>query len=158
MNEKSFSIGSLYPVIYRVISDGDVFPVIVNGSSMLPLLRHGLDTVYFSSIEGRKIRRGDIVLFERNDGKFVMHRVYKVHKNGTFSFVGDNQVAIEHNVTKDMLRAYVPFVIRKGKKINCEKGFVRTVMIMYMLLRTKHHRLAYGILNIIYKISKLFSK
>ena len=158
MNNKTFSINALFPVIQQVIDEGGVFPVTVNGSSMLPLLRHGLDTVYFSSLEGRKIRRGDIVLFERTDGYFVMHRVYKVQKDGTYSFVGDNQVAIEHGVTYDRLRAYVPYVERKGKKINCAKGTVRTLLIMYMLLRTKHHRLAYGMLRTVEKIYKLFQK
>lgn len=158
MDSKSFSFNAIYPVISEVISKGDLFAMTVNGVSMMPLLRDGLDTVYFSSLDGRKIRRGDIVLYERANGQFIMHRVYKVCKDGTFSIVGDNQVQIEQGVTQNQLRAYVPLIMRNGKKINCKKGMLRRIMVLYMLIRTKNEHLGYSLLYYCRKIKNFGRK
>lgn len=158
MDSKVFSMNVLYPVIADVISKGDLFSMTVKGNSMFPLLRDERDTVYFSSLEGRKIRRGDIVLHERRNGKFIMHRVYKVCNDGTLSIVGDNQAQIEHGVEPSQLRAYVPFVIRKGKKINCEKGALRHIMVAYMLFRTKCPWLAFNLLYLCVRFCRLFKR
>ena len=48
--------------------------VTVKGTSMEPFLHDGKDLVFFSCLP-KKIRRGDILLFQRDNGSFAMHRV-----------------------------------------------------------------------------------
>ena len=111
--------------------------VTVNGTSMEPFLHDGQDSVIFSYLP-KRIRRGDILLFRRKNGSFAMHRVYSIGKNGTVSFLGDNQSVVEKNILPEDIILYVPTVIRNGKKINCTHGFWRFVMTCYMKARVKH--------------------
>ena len=55
----------------------NVYPT---GVSMLPLIRGNRDKVTVCPLK-REVRRGDIVLFFRADGKKVMHRVWKIDGN-----------------------------------------------------------------------------
>ena len=50
-------------------------PVPIKGNSMVPFLREG-DTVYLNSLTNEP-KRGDVVLFRRADGSFVLHRIAK---------------------------------------------------------------------------------
>lgn len=59
------------------------------GDSMLPMLREGIDSVVVEPIN-RKIRRYDCILFRRENGKYVLHRVLRVKKEG-YKMCGDNQ-------------------------------------------------------------------
>ena len=58
--------------------------------SMEPLIRAYKDPVTFIPIN-RELIPGDVILFERQDGAFVCHRVYKILDNGeTILTWGDN--------------------------------------------------------------------
>ena len=111
--------------------------VTVNGTSMEPFLHDGQDSVIFSDLP-KKLRRGDILLFKRKNGSFAMHRVYSIGKNGSVSFLGDNQSVVEKDISPEDILLYVPEVIRNGKKINCTRGFWRSVMTFYMKVRVKY--------------------
>ncbi len=89
------------------------FPV--SGNSMSPFLIHGRDTVYFSK-PTRALKRGDIVFFRRDDGSYVMHRIYKRDTDG-FYIIGDNQTEMEGPVRDDRIFAIVTRAKRKGKLI-----------------------------------------
>lgn len=62
----------------------------VTGSSMLPMLRHGRDVVGLVSLEGRP-GRGDVMLYRRADGQYVLHRVIRMVDGETCLCCGDNQ-------------------------------------------------------------------
>ena len=91
-------------------------PLIVSGSSMTPFLVGGRDTVYLSRLE-RPVRRGDILLYQRDSGQYVLHRVWKVEKNGTFTMVGDAQTELEPGIREDQIIAIVTLVLRREKPI-----------------------------------------
>lgn len=61
---------------------GHSVSVPVAGSSMSPFLAGGRDTVFFSR-PGTPLRRGDVVFYERASGQFVMHRIRRVHRDGS---------------------------------------------------------------------------
>lgn len=67
-------------------------PVRVSGTSMAPFLHPG-DVVYLSR-PVRPCRVGDIVLFTRPEGRYVLHRIVK-KKNGAFLALGDGQCVPE---------------------------------------------------------------
>lgn len=91
----------------------DRLPLLVSGNSMSPFLIHGRDTVYLTRVS-RPPRQGDIVLYQRNNGAYVLHRICKA-EGDTFSIVGDAQVKIEHGVRRDQIFAIVCAAERKGK-------------------------------------------
>ena len=94
----------------------EALPLVISGSSMTPFLVHGRDTVYLSRLE-RPARRGDMLLYQRSCGQYVLHRVWKVEKDGTFTMVGDAQVELERGIREDQIIAVVTSVIRKGKRM-----------------------------------------
>lgn len=87
-------------------------PLLVSGGSMTPFLVHGRDTVFLTKVS-RPLQRGDIVLYQRNSGAYVLHRIYAV-EDGTFAMVGDAQTLIEHGITAGQIFAVVCAVQRKG--------------------------------------------
>ena len=89
-------------------------PLIVTGGSMNPFLIQGRDTVYLSRLE-RPARRGDMLLYQRAGGQYVLHRVWKAEKDGTFTMVGDAQTELEPGIREDQIIAIVTSVVRKGK-------------------------------------------
>ena len=91
-------------------------PLIVSGSSMTPFLADGRDTVYLSRLE-RPAQRGDILLYQRTSGQYVLHRVWKVEGDGAFTMVGDAQTELEAGIRADQIIAVVTSVVRKGKRM-----------------------------------------
>ena len=89
-------------------------PLIVSGQSMTPFLVGGRDTVYLSRLE-RPARRGDILLYQRDSGQYVLHRVWKAEQDGSFTMVGDAQTELEHGIRENQIIAIVTFALRKGK-------------------------------------------
>lgn len=62
----------------------------ISGTSMWPLLQEGKSRVHIVARDGMKLSKGDIVLYRRSDGTFVLHRIVKVKKN-SFFLCGDHQ-------------------------------------------------------------------
>lgn len=89
-------------------------PLIISGNSMNPFLIHGRDTVYLSRLT-RPVRRGDILLYQRRNGAYVLHRVWKVGKDG-YTMVGDAQTVLEPGIQDDQIIAIVTAAVRKGKR------------------------------------------
>ena len=104
--------------VCRMIGEGNEnVPVPVKGISMRPFLRDG-DFAYLVSLPG-KLKRGDIVLYRRNNTQYVLHRIYKVLKNGNYLMLGDSQMVPEP-VKEAQLLAKVSFVRCMGEK--CHPG------------------------------------
>lgn len=129
----SLPLKEMYPLIEETIRAGREITITVRGNSMSPFLHDSRDQAVLASAEGRCIRRGDIVFYQRDSGQFVMHRVYDVRADGVMRFAGDAQWELETGVRPDQIRAFVPRVVRKGKEISCEKGVWHWVMRMYLL-------------------------
>lgn len=85
----------------------------VTGCSMLPMLRQGRDTVILEPVTD-PLKAGDIALFQREDGPYVLHRVIIADEDG-YIFCGDNQAERER-VTHQQLVARMTGYIRNGKE------------------------------------------
>ena len=78
-------------------------PVTVSGVSMTPFLHPG-DTV-FLNLPDRPYQIGDVVLFTRPNGSYVLHRIVK--DNGShYLMLGDSQTALEL-ISADCVHAIV---------------------------------------------------
>lgn len=70
----------------------------VEGDSMMPLLRQGIDMVKVVPVEG-KLKKYDLPLYKRPNGKYVLHRIIGVREN-YYIICGDNR-AIKEKVPYD---------------------------------------------------------
>ena len=89
--------------------------VVISGNSMSPFLVNQRDVIYLSKIN-RKLKKGDLVLYQRLSGQYVVHRIVKVKKSGYY-LAGDNQIAIEGPILDKQIFGLVTKVKRKGKWI-----------------------------------------
>ena len=83
-------------LIRAVLSAGEPFSFKPHGTSMLPTIRAGRDSVSIVRLDGRAALY-DILLYKRPSGKFVLHRVIAVGEE-EYTLCGDNRVEIEHGV------------------------------------------------------------
>jgi hypothetical protein len=97
----------------QILQEAESVPLVISGNSMSPFLIHGRDTVYLSRVT-KPIRRGDMILYRRRNGAYILHRVYRV-KQDTYTLVGDGQYGLEPGIRKDQVLAMVTAVRRKGK-------------------------------------------
>ena len=88
-------------------------PVTVAGSSMTPFFHHG-DTVYLEAPR-KPLKRGDVVLYVRPTGQYVLHRIVRVNADGSFIMLGDAQVDREWIEGCAAVRGIVVRVLHKGK-------------------------------------------
>lgn len=102
-------------MLRELVREGKEVSMIITGSSMTPFLFHQKDTICFREPD-RPLRKGDMVFYERKDGRFVMHRIYKVKTEGLY-IVGDAQKEIEGPVDRDQIFAIVTKAQRRGKWI-----------------------------------------
>lgn len=98
-----------------LVEEGKEVSMLITGSSMTPFLFHEKDTIYFGK-PNRPLKQGDMVFFQREDGRFVMHRIWKI-KNDGYYIVGDAQTEIEGPVKEEQIFALITKVHRRGKWI-----------------------------------------
>ena len=106
-------MADLMPLIQEALAAGQSVRINPMGTSMLPLLRQGVDSVVLSPIPG-KLRKYDIPLYQRDNGKYVLHRI--VQAGETYTCMGDNQFKLEPGIRDDQLIAVVTAVYRGERK------------------------------------------
>ena len=94
-----------------------------SGTSMLPMLRDRKDVVYLRRPNG-KIKKYDVVLFQRRSGDYVLHRVVKIAPEGAFTICGDNQIVLERGIVQDQVLAVVDSFQRGKTTINCRRSIL----------------------------------
>ena len=100
--------------ICRMLADGHTnVPVPVTGGSMVPFLHNG-DTVYLDPVE-LPLKKGDIVLYQRQSGRYILHRISKIRRDGSLVMVGDAQQERELIPSRDQVRGRVISALHKGK-------------------------------------------
>ena len=110
-----FSLEELIPVLVEVIESGGEFRLYPRGTSMLPLLRQGIDSVALVAPDGKR-RRGEILLYRRSNGQYVLHRLVRIGKNGSLQFSGDNHKDLENGIANAQIIATVTAVFRGEKR------------------------------------------
>lgn len=115
MITKRIRLEELAPVIEETLANGGSFEININGTSMLPLLVEGRDTVVLSAADS-PLRRDDIPLYRRADGSYVLHRVWSVDADG-YTMCGDNQWVKENGVSESQIIGRVVRIRRKGREI-----------------------------------------
>ncbi len=105
-----------YVSVLRELTDqGETVSLRIAGNSMSPFLVHGRDWICFEK-PTRPLARGDMVLYERLNGQFVMHRICRVDQ-GEYYLIGDAQREIEGPIQREQIFGLVTKVQRKGRWI-----------------------------------------
>ncbi|MCQ2186276.1 MAG: S24/S26 family peptidase [Bacteroidales bacterium] len=86
------------------------------GRSMMPLLRQGRDLMVIVSKPEGRLKRYDIPLYKRDDGKYILHRILRVRPND-YVLCGDNQWRLEKGITDRHIIGVLQAVVRDGKTI-----------------------------------------
>ena len=110
---------SLLPFIEEAFNRGLDFQIPITGTSMNPLLYQNRD---FVKIEKPvlPLKRGDIPLYRRRDGAFVLHRVVDIKENGEYVMCGDNQFIPEYGITDANIIGIAKKLIIDGKEIDVD--------------------------------------
>lgn len=131
----------LMPRIKSLVDQGQTVPLVISGGSMVPFLVHGRDTVYLSAVD-RPLKKGDMILYRRDSGAYILHRICAV-RGETCDLVGDAQTVIEPGIRKEQILALVTAARRKGTLLKkgsflwwlFEKLWIRMIPVRPALLR-----------------------
>ena len=128
----------------KLLQEEDVkeLPLTVTGNSMSPFLIHGRDTVYLSRLT-RPAHRGDVLLYRRDNGGYVLHRVYAATPEG-YTMVGDAQTELEPGIRPDQVIAIVTRAVRKEQELRPGSfwwDFFETQWIRMLPVRRPVHKL-----------------
>lgn len=109
--------------IKEALRSNATVPLTVTGSSMMPLLKPQRDVVWLEQCDVHQIKKGDILLFERENGKPVLHRVIKV-KNNVLIMNGD-ALSWAEQIKKTQVIACVKKFERNKKMFTCDSKRVK---------------------------------
>lgn len=140
-------------IIEETVKKGGSMPLVVTGNSMNPFMKDGRDTVWLEACKDSDYKRGKILLFRREDGKIVLHRVRKVMPDGILVMNGDAQYWCEE-IKKEQALAVVACIEKNGRKIFCNSLKYRFITEAWQLLKP----LRPLIFRVWRKIKKVFSK
>ncbi len=110
---------SLLPFIEEAFNRGLDFRIPITGTSMNPLLYQNRDFVKIVK-PVLPLNVGDIPLYRRNDGAFVLHRVVGTNENGEYIMCGDNQFILEYGITDKNIIGIAKILIIDGKEIDVD--------------------------------------
>lgn len=112
LTEKQLSMEQIVSLIRESLAEGKTVRFSPKGDSMKPMLRQGKDSVVLSSVPER-LKKYDLPLYQRKDGKYVLHRIVAV--GDTYTCLGDNQLKQESGLEHAQMIALVTGFYR-GKK------------------------------------------
>jgi len=110
-------LDNLMPLIRERLAAGQKVKFSPRGTSMLPMLRQGIDTVTLSPIPER-LKKYDLPLYQRADGHYVLHRVVKAGE--TYTCIGDNQFVYESGLTHRQMIALVSSFTRGAREYSVD--------------------------------------
>ena len=150
--KRDVSMAQLSELILPLLEQGTDVELTATGNSMRPLWRHKKDVIKLTAVDIQNIKKWDVLLFRRESGAYVLHRVVKVREN-VVDFLGDGQFSIEKDIPKSQILAKVKGYKRNGGEYKSVEnlGYKAYVFIWY---KTYHLRFfAYRVFN---KIKKIF--
>mgnify|MGYP000900639248 CR=1 FL=1 len=109
-------------LIEEVLNNEGEIVLTVMGNSMFPMLRNKKDSVCIVKAKDKTLKKYDLPLFIRDDGKYILHRVVGVKSDG-YVVLGDNQYVKEYSVKHSQVVGVVKGFWRNGKYISCEDIF-----------------------------------
>lgn len=97
---------------------GNTVTIYPKGTSMYPFLLEGRNRVVLEDIRHCVLHRNDVILYQREDSMLVLHRLYRITKDGYY-FVGDHQTEVEGPLRSDQLIGKMAGFYRKNGSYCC---------------------------------------
>ena len=98
-----------------LLENGEELALPVQGNSMVPFLVNRRDTVWLRK-PAKPLKVGDIVLYQRENGQYILHRIHSIQAD-SFTLVGDAHQVLEPGVRREQIFGRVTRVYRKGKTV-----------------------------------------
>lgn len=125
------SLEEFSAVALPILEKGIDIMVTTTGNSMYPLWKHKRDSALLTTCDKFNLKRGDIPLYKRANGKYVLHRIVKVNSH-SYDMCGDAQGYIEHSIPKENIIAVVKGFTRKGKQCSCKSLGYRAYSLFWL--------------------------
>lgn len=120
--------------IEDILKEGRTIQIKPEGYSMYPLFVPGRDEAVIDPVYGKRLRRGDVVLYRRKNSILVLHRIYKCDGE-KFYMVGDNQKEVEGPLERECIRGVLAGVVRKGKYFPVSDPLYKILSGVWLFLR-----------------------
>ena len=120
--------------IELLLKQGQQVQLKPQGYSMYPMFIPGRDEAVLQGAEPARLKRGDVILYRRESGILVLHRICKVKKN-TFYTVGDNQREVEGPLQEEQVKGVLTGFVRNGKYISVKNPLYIFASRLWLLLR-----------------------
>jgi hypothetical protein len=137
MNIKHIKIDTNDPeassALFKMLDEGMDINITVTGDSMFPLWKHKRDSVVITRCEKTSLKKGDIPLYRRVTGQYIMHRIVKVN-NDSYNLCGDAQTQVEYNIKAENIIGVVKAFTRKGKKYDCRNLLFRVYSVLWVAI------------------------
>ncbi len=133
MDKKKVRLADMLPMMEETLQSGGTVKLPITGTSMLPLLVAGRDTVVLRAADGA-LQKYDLPLYRRQDGAFVLHRVVGTAADGSYTMCGDNQWVKECGIRDAQIIGVVETVIRNGKALSVSSMQYRVYVRIWHLL------------------------
>lgn len=118
-----------------LLLEGHQLKICPAGGSMKPFLTGGRDEAVLSLLnETHELKKNDIVLYQIENGIYVLHRICRVSDKGIYT-LGDSQTYIEGPFQRENFIAVVDYIIRKGKRIDNENRVYIALVSFWRFLR-----------------------
>ena len=118
----------------QLLKDGYSIRIHPQGYSMYPLFIPKRDEAVIEPVDVHTLRRNDVVLYRRDSGILVLHRILKTNPKGIW-LVGDNQTEIEGPLRTDQIKGRLCLVIRNGHEISVGSVPYRFLTSFWLFLR-----------------------
>ena len=126
----------IMPLIKECLENSQSVRFSPRGVSMLPMLRQGRDTVTLSPISG-ELKKYDIALYVRANGKHVLHRVIETGVN--YTCIGDNQYYCEKGLSREQFIGVVTSFSRDKREYTVDNFGYKLYCRVWHYSRTVRH-------------------
>lgn len=134
------SMTELTPLIAEILSHDGTVELTVTGNSMRPMLFDRRSRVRLAAANAP--RRGDIALYRRDSGAYVLHRIL-AEREGSYICCGDAQWVLEPGIRRDQIVAVVTHFARKERWTSCDSFWYGLYWRFWVAVRPLR-RLVYG--------------
>lgn len=120
--------------VEKLLAEGNRIQIKPQGYSMYPVLVPGRDEAIVAPADTAKLKRGDVVLYRRDQSILVLHRIWR-RKDNKFYLVGDNQKEIEGPLRPDQIKGVMTGMVRKGRKISVKNPVYQMLTGIWLAMR-----------------------